>query len=240
MRALDVIDQSWYPIRHIFSMEPLATLKEEILPNISYQPRNKEHIFRVFEKPLRNIRVVILGQDPYPTPGDCIGYAFAVEKDRKIPKSLQVIQKEITNTVGISEFENWRTLQHWVDQGVFLLNTALTVETGRSGSHLKYWQDAIRKVVSFISDTKPVIWLLLGKKAQSFIPYLKGESYYVSKKYTKDNIHLMPASPFYNYIVTAPHPAAELYSSDAGFLGSKCFAIVNQILINNNQEKIIW
>lgn len=244
MRPTDIIHKSWEPIVGALFREPLVTLNNDILPNIAYLPK-REQIFNVFKMPVKDIKVVILGQDPYPTPGDAIGYAFAVPPDRKTPKSLQVILEEIVNSkVQVDEKvfieHKWKTLQHWRKQGVFLLNTALTVESGNSGSHLKHWQDFVRGVIGFISAKNPAIWLLWGRKAQLFVPYMKGEVYPVSDKYTDKNIHQMPANPFYNYIISTPHPAAELYSKNAGFSGSKCFSIVNQILFNNRNQQILW
>ena len=139
MNPTEIIDKSWIPVLSQLHQEPLKSLYEELLPNISYQPL-KEDIFRVFEMPVNKIKVVILGQDPYPTPGDAVGLAFATRAERKLPASLRIIIQEIGESVYSFSREDfkptyddsdWKTLDHWRKQGVFLLNTALTVETGR-------------------------------------------------------------------------------------------------------------
>lgn len=242
MSLLASIDKSWFPVLNVLYQEPLNSFKANILSNISHQPR-PEYIFRAFEQPLNKVKVVILGQDPYPTYGDAIGYAFATIKERKIPKSLQIIKAELINEGVDSHFSNreeWKTLNHWVDQGVFLLNTALTVETGKAGSHLKYWENFTQRVISHISTNNPCIWLLWGKKAQSFIPYINQNPYHV-KGYDKNTIKQIPINPDWNYILKAPHPAAELYSGGkAGFYGCNHFIYTNSILERKHNSKINW
>ena len=243
MNPKDRIHESWNPIISLLHQEPLTTLSEQILPNISYQPK-AENIFKVFNNSVQSIKVVILGQDPYPTPGDAIGRAFAVSEDRKIPASLRIIREEILNSCGSNSFqqntgENWKTLQHWEKQGVLLLNTALTVETGKAGSHLKYWQEFTKRVVSHISLTQPCIWLLWGKKAQDFIPYIKNP--YIVKGYDNETIQNIPSNEDWNYILTAPHPAAEAYSGGkAGFFGCNHFMYTNRVLQNLKKAPIYW
>lgn len=242
MKAIENIDISWNPIIGLLFQEPLKTLNEKILPNISYQP-DKDYILRVFQMPVTKIRVVILGQDPYPTPGDAIGYAFAVNSDRRIPQSLKIIKKEIENTKGIKHITghpSWRTLEHWRSQGVFLINTSLTTETGKSKSHSKYWKMFIIRVISYLSDIQPCIWLLLGKDAKSFIPYLSARPVIVNDKYTVNSIFKINVDQFRHYVITASHPAAEVYQSNAGFLGKGVFYKINVILRNKNQKEIIW
>lgn len=246
MNPKSIIHSSWNPLLSILNREPLTTLNRDILPNISYQPK-AENIFKVFSMPLNQIKVVILGQDPYPTPGDAIGYSFATIKERKIPKSLNIIQQEIINE-GLPKFsvkedgnysDDWKELKHWTEQGVFLLNTALTVETAKAGSHLKYWSDWTKQVIQFISKQNPCIWILWGKKAEDFIPNILNP--YHVKGYDKDTIEDIPTHPDYNYVLTAPHPAAELYSGgNAGFYGCNHFLFVNKILAKLGKDKIIY
>lgn len=241
------IDESWKPITSLLYQEPLTILKEQILPNCSYQPK-KENIFKVFQMPVNQIKVVILGQDPYPTPGNAIGRAFAVSENTKIPVNLRIIQEE-TIKEGIPRYsvkedgsfsDKWKTLQHWQDQGVFLLNTALTVETGRAGSHLKYWEEFTKMVISYISVTQPCIWLLWGKKAEKFIPYINQNPFFV-KNYDKETIKSIPSNEDWNYILTAPHPAAEVYmGGNAGFYGCNHFIYTNEILKNLKKQTINW
>lgn len=247
MNIKELFHSSWYPVVNLLYQEPLKTLSEEILPNISFQPK-KENIFRVFQMPVQDINVVILGQDPYPTPGDAIGYSFATTEERIIPKSLGIIQNEIIRE-GLPTYypkedghyaDNWKELKHWTDQGVFLLNTALTVQTGKAGSHLKYWNDFTIRVIQHISSTNPCIWLLWGKKAQNFIPNIVNSSFKVTG-YDKNTINEIPSNIDWNYILTAPHPAAELYSGGkAGFYGCNHFTFTNTILQKVKSKTINW
>lgn len=229
-----VIDESWNSIKPLLYQEPLVTLNH-ILNDISYQPVKKD-IFNVFKMPKNNIKIVLLGQDCYPTPGDAIGYSFATRKENKLPASLRIIQKELLNEYPDTKInEEWKTLQHWIEQGVFLLNTALTVETGKAGSHLQYWMDFTKHVIRTISNDNPCIWILWGKFAQNCSGNIKNGIFV--NQYT--NINEMPISPYNNYIITAPHPAAEIYSGGkAGFYGCNCFKKAN-FIINKNHKQII-
>lgn len=247
MNIIENIDESWKPILGSLYQEPLNTLREDILPNISYQPQ-RDDIFRVFEMPVNKIKVVILGQDPYPTPGDAIGLSFATRGDRKIPKSLKIIQTEIFESIdGFELIENfnqntpeWKTLDHWRKQGVFLLNTALTVETGKAGSHLLYWEKFTQSVIRYISHKNPCIWLLWGVKAQKFIPYIDCCPFII-KGYNKTTIQEIPIIKNWNYILTSPHPAAEIYSGGkAGFYGCNHFLYTNEILKKSKTKLINW
>lgn len=227
-KPTDKIHTSWNKILSILEKdEKLIELNTTILPNIQYYP-NREDIFNVFSMPVQDIKVVILGQDPYPNEGQAIGYAFAVSQESKIPASLRVIEYELFE--DLEGFENvklfnednpeWRTLEHWREQGVFLLNTALTVEAKKAGSHLKYWESFIKEIINFIStNTHNCIWLLWGNKAQSYIPYINNTN---------------------NVILKAPHPAAELYGGSNKFTGCGHFSMVNTILEKQNKKIINW
>lgn len=244
MSLKDKIHHSWIPIINAeLYKNPLQQLNEDILPNISYQPQ-KENIFKVFETPLDKIKVVILGHDPYPTPGNAVGRAFAVSEQTRIPASLRIIKKEIEQELDFDipdtllDF-HWKTLEHWSEQGVFLLNTALTVETGNAGSHLKYWEEFTKSIIKFISNRQPCIWVLWGVKAQKFIPFISNK--FMVRGYDKDTIQEIPGDSQLNYILTAPHPAAESYSGgNAGFYGCNHFLFVNEILNKTRQSPINW
>ena len=240
MKVPEIIDESWYPIVNLLYQEPLLTLRDEVLPKISYQPK-RENIFKVFSMPVKDIKVVILGQDPYPRPGDAIGYSFAINQNRKDPVSLRNIKKEIVESdLANCNPGNEIDLLSWVDQGVFLLNTALTVETGKAGSHLKYWEEFTKRVVSHIAMYNPSVWLMWGKKAQSYIPYINKEPFHV-KGYSKTTIEKLPINDEWNYIISSPHPAAEAYAGGkAGFFGSDCFYYTNKVLEKKKIPKIIW
>ena len=148
----------WQELKKVLYSNKLLELKDKILPNIDYSPK-REDIFRIFSKSLSEIKVIILGQDPYPKKGDAIGRSFATRANRKVPKSLQIIYKEIVNSQAIVDeslvfSEHWKELQHWENQGVFLLNTSLTVPVGNAGGHLSYWKEFTKEVIQLISRDK--------------------------------------------------------------------------------------
>lgn len=221
----DKIHSSWNPfLLDCLNGDPLLSkLNLEVLPNCVYYPE-AQNIFNVFQMPLQQIKVVILGQDPYPQAGQAIGYAFAVNSEVNKPVSLKTIEKEVGHELD-------RTLQSWRDQGVFLLNTALTVEQGKAGSHSEYWTAFTKSVIEHISQNNPCIWLLWGKHAQNHLQNIdKNIPIYSSPKEQLDSEH--------NYVLSSPHPAAEAYSSNAGFLGNQHFVMVNNILKHQNKELI--
>lgn len=128
----DRMDSSWNPIKNLLFQEPLLSFGH-LLNEIHYYPQ-RENVFRVFEMPVDKVKVVILGQDPYPNLGDAIGLSF-VNGTNKTPASLRHIIKEIEDE-GYTNPD----IHSWEQQGVFLLNTALTVEANKAGSHLGYWE----------------------------------------------------------------------------------------------------
>lgn len=160
-------------------------------------------------------RVVILGQDPYPTPGHAHGLAFSAEADTApYPKSLLNIFKEMDADLGAHP--PLPDLHHWADQGVLLLNTALTVLPHQAGSHAKLgWSSLTKQVVARLDDA-PRAWLLWGKHAQGFGRDL---------------------GPHHLKIETA-HPSP--LSAYRGFFGSRPFSSVNQWLMDQGQEPINW
>lgn len=239
MNPTDLFHESWKPIMNLLFQEPLNELRNEILPNSLFYPE-KHNIFRVFKMPVEDIKVVILGQDPYHGPKQANGLAFAVNREVPIPPSLRIIQSELGE--GIEWYkEEWRTLEHWESQGVFLLNTALTVEAGKPASHLKYWEDFIKRVVNFISSRHSCVWLLWGRKAQVFSLSMLSNSQFNVDKHTMELLEQVPIAPHFNYILTAAHPAAEVYSnSPAGFIGCNHFTKANKILMKQKKKPIIW
>jgi uracil-DNA glycosylase len=227
-------------IRNFLAHEDLLHLFWDILPEISYSPK-EEDIFRIFNKDPTQIRVVILGQDPYPTKDVAIGRAFAVSENSRIPVSLQFIQKELIKEdlyATKDEFSSeWKTLDHWDRQGVFLLNTALTVETGKPGSHLDYWQDFTKYVISVLSvhynkEGIPLIWLLWGKKAMEY------QKYIVNSLNIDNFYEEIPTNR--NYILKAPHPASAAYGNKVSFLGCNHFKNTNELLRLNYKQTINW
>lgn len=238
MNPTDVIHPSWGPIRYLLNEDSLVELRTNVLPNIISYPQRID-IFRVFSLPVDQIDVVILGQDPYHGPNQATGLAFSVGEGITPPPSLKIIRQEIEQSVEISSpSPSWQTLYHWQRQGIFLFNTALTVESGKPGSHLSYWENFSRKVINFISAKNPCVWMLWGRKAQAFIPYINNPLHVVG--YNRDTIEKIPQYKDVNYILSAAHPAAEMYSKNAGFLGTDHFYFVQQIIYKKKHKLLNW
>ena len=168
--------------------------------------------------PMDQVKVVILGQDPYPTPGHAHGLCFSVLADVKpIPKSLINIYKELYDDIAITK-ENGN-LQSWANQGILLLNSVLTVESGKANSHQgqgwEYFTDAIIQTLNNLN--KPIVFILWGNYAQ------KKGSIIDSKKH---------------YILRSPHPSP--LSAYRGFFGSKPFSKTNAFLQSHGQSVINW
>lgn len=134
---------------------------------------SKEEALRFFKINPSDIKVIILGQDPYPTPWVANGRAFAVNKNIKEPQSLKNIFKELIEVNGYYEAD--KTLEHWENQGVLLLNASLTVEHFKPNSHKEYWQDFTNKLINWIDKNLQVIWVLWGREAQKYQSNLKNK-----------------------------------------------------------------
>ena len=166
------------------------------------------------------VHVVILGQDPYPTPGHANGLAFSVQPDvTPLPRSLGNIYKELDEDVGRRPATG--DLTHWAEQGVLLLNTALTVRAGDAGSHAKFgWTNLIEDIVRLIASQDNVVWVLWGKHAQSFHALVDagtGEG---------------------ALVLESAHPSP--LSARRGFFGSKPFSRTNNHLEANGFAVIDW
>lgn len=231
------IHKSWQPIKRFLHEQPLSGHNQK-LGDISFQPK-KEDIFNVFQMPIKDIRVVILGLEPSSIPGESIGYSYAT-KEGILNTDLTTITTEITRSgVDMMMKHEWESLKHWREQGVFLLNMALTVETGQAGSHLRVWEEFTKEVVKHLSKQQGCIWLLWGKRAQDLIPCI-ANGFNVGK-YSLENLIDVPAVPEYNYILGTPHPAAEAYAGgNAGFIGSQCFVKTNRVLNSLKSPVIHW
>ena len=131
------VHPSWLPAfgRAADALDDIAhRLETERATGITHAP-DRTDIFRAFRVPIESVRVVIVGQDPYPTPGHAVGLAFSANRDvRPLPRSLANIYRELHDALGITPAEHGDLLR-WVDQGVLLLNTSLTVRQGEAGSH---------------------------------------------------------------------------------------------------------
>ena len=179
----------------------------------------EENVFKAFElTPFENVKCVIVGQDPYYNINQANGLAFSVNKGVKLPPSLVNIYKEASDDVGI-EIPNHGDLSSWAEQGVFLLNTILTVEEGRPLSHKNMgWEKFTLKVLKLLNeDDNPKVFILWGKEAIGL------------KKIITNKSHL---------VLEGPHPSP--LSSYRGFFGSKPFSKTNEFLISKNRKVIDW
>lgn len=176
-------------------------------------------IFRAFELcPIDKVKVVILGQDPYHNPDQAMGMSFSVPSTTTIPPSLKNIFQEITSDIGITPIHNGY-LSRWVHQGVFLLNSILTVKAGDPGSHQKYgWEQFTDKVIKLVSQHHPhIVFMLWGTYAQSKEPLIDS------------SCHL---------ILKTSHPSP--LSAYRGFIGCRHFSQANTYLKNHTIEPINW
>jgi uracil-DNA glycosylase len=182
-------------------------------------PKKKE-VFRAFDVcPFEKVKVVILGQDPYPTKGYANGLSFSVNNDiYPFPKSLNNIFKEIHNDIGISFPENG-DLTRWAEQGVLLLNTVLTVEEGSPDSHKGIgWEKFTNGVIELLSDQKQeLVFMLWGAKATAKTSLINEDKHMVLS-----SVHPSPLSAY------------------RGFFGCKHFSKANDYLNENNLSVINW
>ena len=211
-------------------------LKQEYSHKTIYP--KKSEVFRAFSTDLNNIKVVILGQDPYHTPGMANGLAFSVPKTQKIPPSLINIYKEIDSDLGqqycdlmfmnpslklnpedFRHHNNSGDLTPWAEQGVLLLNNVLTVEAHHAGSHrAKGWEIFTEQVIRFLNDSKSnLVFILWGRDAQSKLSIIDAKKHHVIK---------------------SAHPSP--LSAHNGFFGSRPFSTCNNYLIGDSLEPIKW
>ena len=191
-------------------------LREELALGRPYLPAG-DRVFRAFQRPLDSVRVLIVGQDPYPTPGHPIGLSFAVERDvRPLPASLQNIYRELASDLGVTPPEHG-DLSGWADRGVMLLNRALTVRPGASASHAgKGWEAITSCAISALASRGgPVAAILWGRQAQSLKPLLGP----------------IPC-------VESVHPSP--LSAHRGFFGSRPFSRVDELLVEQDGEPMDW
>lgn len=176
-------------------------------------------IFKTFEDcKFDDIKVVVLGQDPYPQLGVANGVAFCCELPGKVQPSLKYILGAVNRTVyGVDNVEDLNpSLKHWTEQGVLLLNTSLTCEIGKPTSHYEIWKEFITYVIDILNTRKDkLVFLLLGKRAQEFEDLIDEEKH---------------------FIVKASHPASAAYAHQRMWDCLDCFNKVNELLT----EKIKW
>lgn len=220
------LPESWRPaLEPVLQSPPLRTLggflqSEERAGKTIYPPRGSR-LAALEMTPLDKVRVVILGQDPYHGPGQAHGLAFSVQHGVKIPPSLVNIYKELEADLGIPRATHGN-LTRWAEQGVLLLNNALTVEAANTGSHQgKGWElftDAAVEAVAARPD--PTVFILWGSHAQ--------------KKAAR--VAALASGP--HLVLKAPHPSP--LSAHNGFLGSKPFSQTNAFLEAHGRGTIDW
>lgn len=191
---------------------------EKLQKKVIYPPGSL--IFNAFDQtPFANVKVVILGQDPYHGPGQAHGLCFSVADGVQPPPSLINIYKEIEADIGVGMSPRYGNLTKWAQQGVLLLNAFLTVRANEPASHSKIgWEEFTNAVIKKISDEKKgVVFLLWGKFAQE-------------KQVLIDETK--------HHVLKAAHPSP--FSADKGFFGCKHFSKTNELLIQQGLEPIDW
>jgi uracil-DNA glycosylase len=176
------------------------------------------NILRAFQQPIEDVRILIVGQDPYPTPGHAVGLSFSVNPDvRPLPRSLQNIYRELQDDLGAPAPASG-DLSPWADRGVLLLNRVLTVQLGEPGSHRRRgWEQITATAIDALvaRPDEPLVAILWGKDAQSLEP-------------------MLPDVP----VVASAHPSP--MSADRGFFGSRPFSRANDLLEELGADPIDW
>jgi len=191
-------------------------LRAEIAEGRSYLPSG-DRVLRAFADPLDDVRVLIVGQDPYPTPGHPVGLSFSVSTDvRPLPRSLENIYREYRDDLGFDQPSNG-DLSPWAGEGVLLLNRVLTVRPGAPASHRgKGWEAVTEQAITaLVERPSPLVAVLWGRDAQSLEPMLAG----------------IP-------LVKSVHPSP--LSASKGFFGSRPFSRVNTLLAQQGGRPIDW
>ena len=212
-----VMDPSWAA-----ALEPVEPqiramgdfLREELASGRGYQPSG-DRVFRALQQPMDRVRVLIVGQDPYPTPGHAVGLSFAVPPGTApLPPSLVNIGRELREDLGCDLPED---LAAWADSGVLLLNRVLTVRPGAPGSHQgKGWEPVTGAAVRALAARGgPLVAVLWGRQAQSLRSELGDTD-----------------------VITSAHPSP--LSASRGFFGSRPFSRANQMLQDQGGEPIDW
>jgi uracil-DNA glycosylase len=216
----ELVHPTWVPVLEP-ERETLTVigefLRQESAAGQAWLPAG-DNILRAFARPLPEVRVLIVGQDPYPTPGHAVGLSFSVAPDvRPIPRSLQNIYKELESDLGIARPTNG-DLSPWADQGVLLLNRVLTVRSGEPGSHRGIgWERITDAAIAGLvaRDDEPLVAILWGKDAQTL----------------EDSLPDVP-------LIISAHPSP--MSADRGFFGSKPFSRANEYLEDLGGDPVDW
>lgn len=215
----ELVHPSWAPALHPRAdtlAELGAFLRAELAAGRDYLPASAD-VLRAFTLPLPEVRVLVVGQDPYPTPGHPVGLSFAVARDvSPIPRSLANIYAELEADLGVPPVPHG-DLTGWFDQGVMLLNRCLTVRPGASGSHRgKGWELITETAIRALAERGgPLVAILWGRDAQGLVPMLG------------DVPH-----------VASAHPSP--LSARSGFFGSRPFSRTNALLVEQGGRPIDW
>ena len=215
----DLVAPDW--ARALAPVEPALRaagrfLREEVAAGRGYLPAGDD-VLRAFRRPLADVRVLVVGQDPYPTPGHAMGLSFSVQPDvHPLPRSLQNVFRELVADVGVPQPTSG-DLSPWADRGVMLLNRVLTVRPGAPASHRgKGWEQITdRAVAALVERGGPLVAVLWGRDAQQLRPAL-GD---------------VP-------VVAGPHPSP--LSASRGFFGSRPFSAVDALLREQGAEPVDW
>lgn len=205
------------------ALEPVAPqiaamgdfLRKEVAEGRPYLPAG-ENVLRAFKQPFEDVRVLVVGQDPYPTPGNAVGLSFSVAPDMRLPGSLRNIFKEMQDDIGTPMPSNG-DLTPWTEQGVLLLNRVLTVHPGKAGSHRgKGWEAVTEQAIRALAGRgKPLVAILWGRDARNLRP-------------------MMPGVP----CVESAHPSP--LSARNGFFGSRPFSRTNALLEEQGADPVNW
>jgi uracil-DNA glycosylase len=216
----NIMDPGWAE-----ALEPVAGriaamgefLRAEIAAGRRYLPSG-ENVLRAFKQPFEQVRVLIVGQDPYPTPGNPVGLSFSVAPEvARLPPSLVNIFREYSDDLGYPAPANG-DLTPWTERGVLLLNRVLTVQPGKPGSHRgKGWEEVTEQAIRALAARQagPLVAILWGRDARTLVPLLDG----------------VPC-------VESAHPSP--YSAASGFFGSRPFSRANQLLEQAGGEPVDW
>jgi uracil-DNA glycosylase len=215
----EIIDPGWAEV-----LAPVAGqiteagdfLRAEIAAGRSYLPAG-DLVLRAFTQPLDEVKVLIVGQDPYPTPGHPVGLSFSVAPTvRPLPRSLVNIFREYSNDLGFPAPANG-DLTPWTERGVLLLNRVLTVQPGKPGSHRgKGWEAVTEQAIRALAARQgPLVAILWGRDARNLAPLLGGTP-----------------------LVESAHPSP--MSADQGFFGSRPFSRVNRLLAGLGGAEVDW
>jgi uracil-DNA glycosylase len=216
----NIIDPGWAQ-----ALEPVAEriaamgefLRAEVAAGRRYLPSG-ENVLRAFKQPLADVRVLIVGQDPYPTPGNPVGLSFSVAPQvKRLPPSLVNVFREYSDDLGYPTPASG-DLTPWAERGVLLLNRVLTVAPGQPGSHRgKGWEEVTEQDIRALAarENGPLVAILWGRDARTLAPLLDG----------------VP-------LVESAHPSP--YSAGNGFFGSRPFSRANQLLSQQGAEPVDW